>query len=50
MTIGQNAVLSKPGHMIALPPEKTGAQRFRTIPPTWNSGIMFTRSLGQDPA
>ena len=43
--MGQNVVLSKPEHMIALPPEKTGAQRFLTMPPTWKRGIMFTRNL-----
>ena len=45
MMIGQKAVLSNPGHMMALPPEKTGAHRLRTMPPTWKSGIMFTEEM-----
>ncbi len=39
----QNVMTSNPIHMIELPPEKTGANKLRTIPPTWNNGIMLTR-------
>ena len=44
----QNAAASKPAHIIALPPEIIGAKRFHTIPPTWNSGIMFTETTNLD--
>ena len=27
---------------MALPPDNTGAHKLRTMPPTWNRGIMFT--------
>ena len=38
----QNAFGSNPLHMIEDPPERMGASKFRIIPPTWNSGIIFT--------
>jgi len=41
------AVASKPAHMMALPQENMGAHRLRTIPPTWNKGIMFTARQGK---
>ena len=41
----QNAMASKPAHMIALPPLRRGASRLRTMPPTWKRGIMFTAEI-----
>lgn len=38
----QKAPASKPAHIMALPPDRSGAKRLRTMPPTWKSGIMFT--------
>ena len=38
----QKAIASKPEHMMVLPPVIIGAKRLRTIPPTWNNGIIFT--------
>ncbi len=45
----QNAAASKPAHIIALPPDRMGAKRLRTMPPTWKSGIMFTTIYSLDP-
>ena len=39
----QNASGSNPVQTIVLPPDRSGANRFRTIPPTWKRGIMFTK-------
>lgn len=38
----QKAAASKPAHITAAPPDSMGANKLRTIPPTWKRGIMFT--------
>jgi hypothetical protein len=38
----QNTFGSNPPHMMEDPPERIGASKFRIIPPTWKSGIIFT--------
>ena len=43
----QNASGSKPVQTIELPPDRIGANRFRTMPPTWKRGIIFTKKGGK---